>query len=172
MTQTLKKINFNEGKFEANGRMYYIQADSLSIERYIKYEEFAYNVALDQSLEQVANTFTKIYEACTTGDSALQALHKSATLAYNQLKSIKEFSEKREPAVLWFDTLFINRANEDLKDWDPNLAAEKIADWKAEGLDMHPFFLFATNAIRGFNQIYRWVDENDPPAEVVSKPKT
>lgn len=164
----LTRINFEAGQFMANGVKYYIQADQISVARFIKYEEFSYNVAFDQSFQKVAGTLKEIYEILTEGDSALQAIHKAAELALNQLKAVKEFGDTRKPAVLWFCTLFFNRAGEDITTWDPALAAEKIQDWEAEGIHMQDFFLFSTSALNGFKKIFQYAIEQASETENIT----
>jgi hypothetical protein len=58
----------------------------------------------------------------------------------NNYDSFKGKYTSRYPAALYICTLFIVRENEDLSDWDFDLANEKIDDWVAENLAVVDFF--------------------------------
>lgn len=160
----VKRINFEEDHFEANGNVYWIQ-DSLSVNRYMVYEEMVPQLTFNTTFLGLSKTLNEIYKAVTTGNDILKALRLSGELAYNQLVALKNFDDNEPPMVLKFCTLFINRTDENIKVYDENLAKEKINDWTEEGIHMEDFFFLAGRSIKGYRTAYRSVFQDQANEE-------
>lgn len=139
MQENGKKIPITANSFEANGRKYIIYPD-LSVARYEQYERLQMLVALGTDHQAVYGALTEAWDELNKG-----RLGFAAVKIANQLEGMGRFVENREHPVLLLCSLFMNREGEDAGQWDEALASEKIADWRAEGLEMAPFFAFARN---------------------------
>jgi len=81
-------------------------------------------------------------------------LADAAVIIHNLLNGIGENLGEREHPILQLCALFINRDGENLDVYDPDVMAEKIDDWKKEGLAMDSFFQLAFNFVEGFIPTY------------------
>lgn len=134
-----KKIPITANSFEANSRKYIIHPD-LSVARYEQYERQQMVIATGTDHQAAFNALSDAFEEINKGRFAWAAVR-----IHDQMQALSRFIENREHPVLLLCTLFMNREGEDVGQWDEALAAEKIADWRAEGLEMAPFFAFARN---------------------------
>lgn len=150
----LKRIDFEKKEFQANGVIYYIQTPGISAGRFMHYERYSLLATFGTDFLAQFQTWKQLYDTLTTGNDLLKSHSTALTLAYNQMASIKDRMEQKYPDVLMLATLFMNRANEDLSQWDERTAKEKIADWIQEGLDVQDFFLFAVSVIEGYREVY------------------
>lgn len=150
----LKHINWEEKKFVANGKTYYIQAEGISVGRFSHYEQMISEAVFGVSFDGIFKTLKHIYTLVTTGNETLKALREVGDLAYNQMAAIKDYDETKTNNVLLLCTLFINLSGEDMSEWNMTMARQKIDDWKADNYDMSDFFLFATKLVHGFSEAY------------------
>lgn len=130
----VKEWSVKDGGFEANGRIYKIEVDTMCVARW---EEFVawelacagYNSYKDfnQRNEEAIGHFNK-------GDHALLGKHLIDNRIYFS------FNESKIDPVLMMCALFINREDEDRSVYDENFMKEKVKDWREEGLDVLPFF--------------------------------
>lgn len=146
----LKRIDLNTGIFEANGTRYTIEG-ALTIERYAELQilekELGYGLtfkAMFEKLQQAYNLLNK------------QKPADAAVLLNDMLRGMARLQE-REPLVLKICALFMNTDDEDRSSFSADMYNRKIADWKAEKLDMRDFFTVASNSVNGFIEIYRTV---------------
>lgn len=167
------RIDLSQGHFMANGNLYRIMIEDITLSRYEIYERYALEVGFGSTFEEIFETLKKIYDTTTTGESPLKALHEASLLAMNQLHGIKKYDEREPPSVLKFCTLFINKEGEDITKWSEHLAKEKINDWTKEGIAVQDFFLLASSAIRGFLDAFRVVESiKEAKSKRVSTPTT
>ncbi len=137
----------------ANGRKYYIQ-DDLSVARYMKYEELAMTLTLGRSPDAIYEGLSKAYTALTSGNDLLKGHKTAVEQIYNMMHGVKSLAETPEDHnMLLFCTLFINREDEDITEWDERLALAKIEDWKKAGLSMQLFFSLIRSAIPAFKRV-------------------
>ena len=146
----LKRIDLNTGIFEANGTRYTIEG-ALTIERYAELQilekELGFGLtfkAMFEKLQQAYNLLNK------------QKPADAAVLLNDMLRGMARLQE-REPLVLKICALFMNTDDEDRSSFSADVYNRKIADWKAEKLDMRDFFTVASNSVNGFIEIYRTV---------------
>lgn len=151
----LKKLDPESNEFKANGVTYYKQLDGISVGRFMYYEQYVQQAVFGTDFLSMYNSLKRIYESLTKGNDVLGGWQKAAQIAYNQMASVKERSEAKNNKLLYLCTLFINKVDEDISDWDIRLADAKIDDWKKEGIDMADFFLLAVKLIEGFKSAYQ-----------------
>src|SRR4051812_14569636 len=146
----LKRIDFNSGKFTANGIDYQIEGN-LSIERYAEFQ------VLEKELAY-GTTFKAMYDKLVHLKDLMNKLRfvDAAVVLTDLLRGVTKL-EEREPTVLKICALFINRTDEDRTTFTPDMITAKIADWKAEGMDMRDFFQVASSSVAGFLDVYRTV---------------
>lgn len=145
-----KRIDIQSGKFEANGRTYYIQMDTLKLARYVAYMQLQQKLAFGTDFQGLYNTLTKIWNAASSGNDILKALADIRELSYNQLNAVVDFVGREHPEILRFCALFINAEDEDIGKWDERIVDQKITDWIEEGLDIQDFFSLAAGYSPGF----------------------
>jgi hypothetical protein len=144
----LKKINFDDPQFIANGTHYQVQG-FLSIERYCEFQilekELGYGL-----------TFNEMYKHLDTAEKLLNKTNfVGAAVHINNIKQGILKVQEREPVILKICALFINADDEDIKTINGDMVDKKIKDWKTEGMDMNSFFLVAVNSVNGFLGAYQ-----------------
>lgn len=144
----LKRIDFNKGSFQANGKTYYINS-SLTIERYAELQIFQAEIGPGMEYEKIFKKLHDVYKLINKMQFA------DASVYVNDL--IRGFSklEEKEPTILKICTLVCNTDDEDLTTYSNDLAVKKIEDWKREGIDMRDFFQLASGLVSGFLDVYR-----------------
>jgi hypothetical protein len=156
----LKKIDFQQGWFMANGKKYIIES-GFSIERYAFYQkyqiELGYNCTFDKMFQE--------WERVVMLANKLQ-FSDIVIIAYNMSRAIAKLDEK-EPAVLKLCALFVNEENEDRRTITEDMITAKIRDWQEEGIDVGDFFTLASNTITGFITAYKKVSQSISQAEGV-----
>jgi hypothetical protein len=158
-TQGIKTIDPNQTRFEANGHVYTIAANSLSVNRWQKYLELQAEFGMGSTLPEIMAAFRAIYDAANLNKCAdIGVLSRDAMIGISNIG-------KREPQALRLCALFCNREGEDLKTISDDLISEKIEDWKAEGFDIQGFFHLAVASLEGFRENY------EAATAVTSKPE-
>jgi hypothetical protein len=146
----LKRIDLNTGIFEANGTRYTIEG-ALTIERYAELQilekELGYGLTFKAMFDKLQQAFNLLNK---------QKPADAAVLLNDMIRGIA-MVQQREPLVLKICALFMNTADEDRSSFSADMYNRKIADWKAEKLDMRDFFTVASNSVNGFIEIYRTV---------------
>jgi hypothetical protein len=150
-----KKIELSSGvtSFQANGKTYHIEG-SMSIERYIVYQQLELEAGYSTSFKELFNALSTSYDLLNSGKLADASVH-----IYNAMKGVASL-EEREPYILKYCALFINETNEDRKVINEDMITEKIKDWKEEGLDIQSFFALASSIIIGFQTALKSVLQN------------
>lgn len=144
----VKQIPLNETSFEANGKKYFI-SNELSIERWIKMQEIQTEIGFGVEFAEMQQNWMKIYELANK-----QKFADIAVMAYNMTKGIGK-AYLREPMILKFCALFMNRENEDLGIITDDMISEKIEDWKKEGYGIDSFFVFSLGKVNGFADAFK-----------------
>jgi hypothetical protein len=156
--EPLKRIDFQKGTFQANGKNYIIEG-SLTIERYAELQilekEMAYGLSVKGMYEKLQKLYTDVNKM----------KFADVAVAINDLMRGVAKLQEREPVVLKICALFINVEDEDRKEFSTDMINRKIADWKQEGIDMRDFFMVASNSVNGFLEIYKTV------ARIISAPE-
>ena len=146
----LKRIDLNTGIFEANGTRYTIEG-ALTIERYAELQilekELGYGLTFKAMFDKLQQAFNLLNK---------QKPADAAVLLNDMIRGVA-MVQQREPLVLKICALFMNTADEDRSSFSADMYNRKIADWKAEKLDMRDFFTVASNSVNGFIEIYRTV---------------
>lgn len=145
---SLKRIDFTQQKFIANGKEYTI-TDALSIERFAEYQALSVELGYGLTIPEIHKKVLEV-EQHMNGTQFVKASVVLNDLA-NGIKSVND----RLPTALKLCTLFVVRTDEDLSKIDKLLMDEKIEDWKKEGIDIRDFFTLATNMIGGFIELYQ-----------------
>lgn len=142
----LKRIDFEKGIFEANGKKYFIESQ-MSIERFCEFQIYEKEAGLGMP-------FKKIYENLQTVYQDLNATKfADASVRLNDLMHGVAKLDEKEPAALKICALFMNTEDEDRSVITNDMIVKKIEDWKKE-YDMRDFFWFALDTVNGFMEIY------------------
>lgn len=146
-----KRIDMTKPSFFANGKEYFIMT-SLTVSRFCEFQIIEKEVAFNMTFEGV---FNEINKACDLFDEAKSfgEMAQARIMLDNLRRGVAKLQDK-EPAALKLCTLFINTADEDPAGWNQDIMTIKIADWKAEGIDIQDFFSLALNSVTGFIDIY------------------
>lgn len=146
----LKRINFESGKFTANGKEYTIEG-ALSISRYAELQILEKELAYGFTVKDIFNKLKLLWDYLNKLKFA-----EAAVLVRDLMAGATRVAE-RTPTVLKICALFINIKDEDRGTITQAMIDEKIEDWKAEGIDMRDFFQVATSSINGFLEVYQSV---------------
>lgn len=155
MTNNPKELNLKDKEFTANGVRYIIH-NKMCIDRYMEYEMLQPAIGLGITFDELFQNLKRAYAALNKQNFA-----DSAVIIHNMMNGVKDVQEKkRVHPALKMCALFINRENEDLGIYDPNLMEEKINDWTKEGYSLNDFFSLAVNSIPNFREAYLEFEEN------------
>jgi len=146
----LKRIDLETGVFEANGTRYFIEG-GLTIERYaeaqILEKEMGYGITFKAFFEKLQTAYTLLNK---------QKPMDAGVLLNDLIRGMGKLHE-REPLVLKICALYINSEDEDRSAFTQDMITKKIADWKAEKMDIRDFFHVASSSINGYIEIYQTV---------------
>lgn len=147
----LIRIDFEQGVLKTDGHTYYI-AESISMDRMMKFEELQCGVAYGHTFVEVHSQLGKLKEYLQTAkfvDSAvvlnnlLEALHPDTKAA------------KKKHYVLQICALFLNEKDEDVKTWNEATINAKIDDWLEAGVDYRDFFQLAVRLVPGLLDVLK-----------------
>lgn len=167
--KTLIKDGVFQTNFTANGTKYTVCAPSevFNFERQIAYQQIETALALNQTPQQIASAFAKLYSnqirlMGNTGAEWARLQDENLRDCLNYVDAIKGDTKdsrfanlKRVPKALYLCTLFIVKEGEDLSTWSPKLAHEKIDDWIQENLNPFDFFSLALISSRNCQEIMK-----------------
>lgn len=142
----LKEIDFSQSSFVANGTTYYIK-QSLSIERYRWYEKYQVNLGFARDFKSIHSELKKSIDLANKA-KGVEAWNHVFNL-YEQVGKIVDEQATIHQGFL-ICALFICTEDEDLTEWDENIALKKIADWNKEGFSAMSFFQLAANLTQGY----------------------
>lgn len=158
------KSLFEDGKikteFEANGNKYAIlpMQKVFNFGRQLAYQNFDLAFALNQTPQEIADRFIKLYEnqirlMQATGTDWVKYQDENLRDCLNSVDSMKGEYTKRLPAAYYVCTLFIIKEGEDLREWSWEDAWDKIEDWTAENLNPWDFFTLALRSSKNSMEI-------------------
>lgn len=146
----LKRIDFEKGKFEANGKIYTIEG-GLSISRYAELQILEKELGFGFTVKSIFDKLQTMWK----NQNGLR-FAENAVILNDLIRGIAKVQE-REPVFLKICALFMNTEGEDTRTITKDMIDAKINDWKTEGLDMRDFFQAASSSVNGFLEIYRTV---------------
>lgn len=146
----LKRIDFEKGKFTANGKEYTIEG-ALSIERYAELQIIEKELAYGFTVKSLFDKIKTVWDLLNKMKFAEMAVNLN-----DMMRGVAKVQE-REPIILKICALFMNTADEDRRTITQDMIKEKITDWKAEGIAMQDFFQVASSSVHGFLEIYETV---------------
>jgi hypothetical protein len=158
------RIDFNTGKFTANGTKYHIVQD-LPVGRDLKYQLLVPKLAFGVDFAGIFATMTQIYKHATEWEMPGRALHEIATLARNYQEAVKRAGEDKQRVPVYYElcALFINAEGENPAEIDENTVNAKIQDWIKEGIPRDDFFTLAIASIQGLTK--KWLELEGTIAE-------
>ena len=151
---TLKRINFQSGKIEVGEEIFYIQTN-LSVIRYVEYLKRVPRLTFHTTFRGMYDSLSKIYMATSSGNDMIYAIQQARELAWNQLDAIKRFDEHEIPDIVDFCCLFLNRAGENIAEFDQTIHEQKKSIIVHGGYDASDFFTLAYHAVESFSEAYR-----------------
>lgn len=146
----LKRIDFDKGKFTANGQDYTIEG-TLSIERYAELQLLEKELAYNFTVKGIFDQLRKMWELLNKMKFA-----ETVVILSDLMRGAKK-AQERQPTILKICALFINTETENRATITQDMIEKKINDWKAEGIAMQDFFVVASNSVTGFLEVYRTV---------------
>lgn len=141
----LKKIDFTKSTIEGSDGVIFKISDSLSLERYKKFELLQSKLGYGIDFENINN---KINEAITLNNKGKAT--EGWTILVNMRDQIGISLEKRIPTAMDICMLFINTLNEDLTTIDEQHMQWKLTNLEKAGYDAQSFFQLAANSVSGF----------------------
>ncbi len=149
-------------EFMANGKRYLIET-AIPVGRFMEFEILQLELMQGMSIEKVYERINVLYQLLNQ-----QRFADCAVIA-NELRSNVVKKVEREPTVLKICALFINAEDEDRSTFNNDTVVRKLADWKAECLDMRDFFQFAFDLIPSYTNIYKQLTQTITEMEKVGQ---
>lgn len=131
--QPLQRIDFSTGKFEANGKTYYIETD-LTVSRFCEHKILEKELAMGVTLDELYQSMTTIKQLLNQVKFVEAAVFVDKII--NHCANLKH----KEPTILKMCTLFLNTDGEDRAAWNNDMMMRKLQDWKASNIDVNDFF--------------------------------
>ena len=144
----LKKV-LGLKEFTANKQLYIVRR-SLSVARFEAFERLQVEVGFGVDFGNLYANVAKVYDYINT-----VKLADASVACRNVLDGVKTNLQDRENPMLKLCALFICRPGEDISTYDEILAAQKIDDWRKEGIEMNTLFTYALNLVNGFTVVYK-----------------
>ena len=144
----LKRLDFKEGRFIANGKTYVIES-MFTPQRWAMYQKIQIEAAYGVTFKVLYENINFAFRALNAGQVA-----DVAVTLHNIMNGITKI-EQREPDMLRMCALFINTPDEDRGVITDDQITEKIRDWEVSGYAIQDFFTLALNTIRGFVDVYK-----------------
>ena len=144
----MKKINFEEGSFIADGRKFII-TDSLPIDYFMEFERLQNTMGFNMTFKQIFDKLKDIYTVLNS-NKILDAGIK----LHNLMSGIAERVDGKLHPALEICALFIVEEGEDRNVYSKEVSKSKIDAWRKEGYDMQDFFTLAIGLVAGFTEIY------------------
>lgn len=142
------RLDFEAKTFVANGNKYYY-SQNMCIDRFIEFERLQAHVGFGKDFKNIYEKLKEAYGLLNTNKLA-----DAAVIVHNLVNGIAQNLEKRDHPVLQLCALFINREGENVKEFNEDVNAQKIDDWKKEGYAIADFFQLAFNFVEGFIPAY------------------
>lgn len=162
----LKQINFADGKFEANGKTYYIE-ETISVERYKYYIMFQTEAAYGCDFAAMMKKWDEVWEMANKMRFA-----DIVIIAHEMRNAIGGFGTRKHPAIA-ICALFCNTENEDRTKISEQLLNEKLKDWEEAGIDVYSFFVLAGTLVNGLASVWNNLvnEANEPHKPNLSQPQ-
>lgn len=143
----LRNIDFDSGKFEANGKIYYLE-NKLSIGRFCEFQILQRELWTGMTVQDFFKGFLDLEKLLN------QMRFSDIAIFVNQVKTHMLKVKEKEPVMFKICTLFCNTEEEDRDKWDNDLVVKKMEDWKNSGIDSADFFHIALTLVPGFVEQY------------------
>lgn len=140
--------------FTANGVEYGV-ATSMSIRRWEEYEILQVEVGLARTYEQFSQQLSRLGGLINKLARREDALAEMMMIVNDLTTGSFLVTNREVHPALKMCALFINRKDENLADITDELIAEKVNDWRIEGISVNYFFGFAWHLIPGFVAAYK-----------------
>lgn len=145
--EKIKNIDFDSGKFEANGKTYYLET-KLSITRYCEFQILQRELGMGMTVNEIYDGFMDMRKMLNANRFVDSAVYVDKIITH--CAKLKE----KEPTVLKLCTLFVNTEDEDRNTWNNDVVVKKLIDWKASGIDVRDFFAIALTLSPGYIEAY------------------
>lgn len=149
-----KRIDLESGHFDANGHRYRVTS-TLSVARFEEFERLQVHVGFGKDFKTMYDRLKDAYDFMNKSKAA-----DAAVIVHNIINGIAQNLEKRDHPILQLCALFLNREDEDVSVFDPDLSKQKVDDWRKEGYAVEDFFQLAFNLVDGFIDIYEGLIQN------------
>lgn len=140
--------------FVANGHEYRI-GNSISVARYEEYEILGIEGGLARNFEQVHGQHVKLLGLLNKMARGEDALAQMAIITNDLVTGGFLLKAREIHPALKMCALFINRKDEDISVITDEMIAEKVNDWRIEGISINYFFAFAFHLIPGYIAAYK-----------------
>lgn len=141
-------------EWTANGRLY-SPCPTLSVARYEEYEILGVEGGMDRTFEQVHAKHVRQMELINKLARGQDALGELAVITNDLINGGFAMKEREIHPALKMCALFINRKDEDVTTITEAMIAEKVNDWRIEGISVQYFFVFALHLIPGYIAAYK-----------------
>lgn len=146
----LKKIDFDKKRFESNEKQYII-TDQFGYKRLSAFLDKVPVIALGKTSIEVVNAMRVVFNYLTSGNDIAKSLFDATNYLFNFLDSARDTTSNdyllaHLDYYLEFCSIFCVTEDEDLTQWNEDIAKLKIDDWKKD-MDMTDFFFLAKKQV-------------------------
>ncbi len=154
METEVKRLDLSKSTFVANGNTYRF-SKTMCIDRFIEFERLQAHVGFGKDFKNIYDVLKETYELLNKGKMA-----DAAVKIHNLLNGIAMNLEKRDHPILEMCALFLNRDDENVKEYNEDIMKQKMEDWRIEGYSIEDFFQLAFNFVEGFIPAYEEIIQN------------
>lgn len=149
----LKEIDFTQKVIPANGKKYKILSE-LSIARFKELDKMEVEFFYGFDMQGLFNKLKESFEDLNKNKPA-----DASVKLHNLMRGVADKVDGRVHVVMRICSLFLVTDDENINEWNEDLAREKEKDWAAEGYSMSSFFSLVASFLPGYLQAYKEVSE-------------
>ena len=150
----LIRIDFEKGMLQTPTRTYFI-AESLSVDRYIEFEQMQAAAAYGCTFQDIAKAWQDIKDALNKVKFV-----EAAAIIDNMQNALTKGAEKKNHLALRVCALFLNEVDEDIRMYKQEVIDAKINDWLESGVCYEDFFRLTVSLVPGLLAAYKQILQN------------
>jgi hypothetical protein len=150
----LIRIDFEKGMLQTPKHTYFV-SESLSVDRYIEFEQMQAAAAYGCTFQDIAKAWQDIKDALNKVKFV-----EAAAIIDNMQNALSAGAEKKNHVALRVCALFLNEVDEDTRTYKAEVIDAKINDWLESGVCYEDFFRLTVSLVPGLLAAYREILKN------------
>lgn len=150
----LKEIDFSKREIPANGKTYKVLPE-LPIARFKELDKMEVEFYYGFDMQGMFNKLKSAFEDLNKSKPA-----DASVKLHNLMRGVADKVDERTHVVMRICSLFLVTEDENINEWNEDLAKEKEKDWQAEGYSMSSFFSLVASFLPGYLAAYKEVSQS------------